>query len=360
MEIKEIQPKGKNSKKKDKIYSDIVDITLKYMFLLSILVITAIVVFFIFFRPTKQISVPNVVGKSFLEAVSLMQEKNLYVKVKKQHSKDPSDYGKVLDQHPKEGSIVRAKRLVALSVSQGTVVSEVPDVVGKSLGWAEDIIQGEFSGYDTLLEIYEIKKIFTQDENGIIVAQSPKAGSKINNIGTKMSIIISRGNKKSDEVVDVTGLHFSEVYQYLENKKVSFEFFLINNREQILVEEKHSYYLDSGMILSQSPISGKIADTTMMQLGVRAGLYTQKNNALNKEKETASFKANIKIAEIPMNKHIGTITVYKIRNNKERKLFAIDSYDKKIAFPYQNIVGVSYKAVDENNNDIWLYTITKK
>lgn len=334
----------------------IIDLTSKYIILLGILFFTAVVFFFIFFKPTKVVSTPNLEGKQLAEAIMLLQEKRLSVKLHQQYTQDPSDIGKVISQSPRAGVTIREKRMVNVTVSKGVIVSEVPDLVGFTLERAQETIQSNYAGFDSLLKIESIIKEFSVQTLGMVLAQTPKAGSKISNAGTKLELIVSRGDKNGDTVVDMTGLYFSEVFRYLEDKKIQFDFELSNN--QVLPTEMHNYYLPAGVIIEQSHIANKIDEKDLvLRLGVRPRLFTQDEYINNKEKEREQKSRTIEIAEIPLKKQIGSITIYRIFGETEQKLMTVYKYEDKITFPYVKSSRVSFKAVDENNSNIWIYTI---
>lgn len=352
----------KTYKKTAKTINFMVELATKYILLLGILILTAVVGFFIFFVPSKTISMPNLEGKNFIEATVLLQERNLYSKITLRYTNDPADVGKVIKQSPRAGMPIRTKQVVLVTVSKGTIVTEIPDFVGTKLNKAEYILKNQFSGFEHLLKINYISKIFSEQEQGIIIGQVPDAGTKINNAGTKVDIIVSRGSKEHDAyMIDMIGLSYEEVIDYLVEKEVLFEFYFSNSLNPTIIE-KENHYLPAGIILEQSPAAGILfAEKPITRIGIRKTNLTQENILVEKNKEQNSFKQYpIKIMSIPLKSIEGTVIINKIINSETEKLLEVNIYQDTITFPYKEIIGETYAAKNKNDIVFWRYQITKK
>jgi len=76
------------------------------------------IVFFITVRGPEQVMVPNVEGKELTTALLELQAKELYPKIQLKYTDNPDDAGKILNQNPESGAIVKAGRRINLTVSR--------------------------------------------------------------------------------------------------------------------------------------------------------------------------------------------------------------------------------------------------
>lgn len=354
--VKHIHNIQRRIKRIGRLFKTIIDLTAKYIILCTVLLITAVVGFLIFFRPTATVSVPNLVGKSFVDATILLQERQLYVQVQEQFTTDPSDIGKVLQQSPLAGMPIRGGREVSVIVSKGTVVSEVPDLIGFTIDRARDTLKSQFAGFQNLLSIHRIIKQFSEDSHGIVISQDPEAGYRINNAGTALDLIISRGPENSEKIPDLTGFFYDVVLDIIHTKKASFEFYFSESTAPT-DEEIETYFLTAGVVIEQAPVAGSIlTEKSIIRIGIRAQNLEQKL-MLNPNKPPKDFR-NIKIFKIPINiDRTKAISVYKIENENKQLIIENIFNQDIITLPYEDIDGVEYEAVS-NGNIFWKYRIT--
>ena len=104
--------------------------------LVAFVAAVAAISFFAALRGAEQTMVPEVRGKDLVEALLELQQKELYPRIDLRYSGAAADKGRVLEQSPRAGSIVKAGRRIRLVVSQGMVLSAVGDYVGRNV---EDI-----------------------------------------------------------------------------------------------------------------------------------------------------------------------------------------------------------------------------
>jgi len=82
---------------------------------------------------TETVQVPNVIGKSYDDAQTLLSGKNLkFIKSGEQYS-DNVIPNTVINQIPKSGTEVKVGRSIYLIISKGRETIEVPYLIGKSL-----------------------------------------------------------------------------------------------------------------------------------------------------------------------------------------------------------------------------------
>lgn len=89
---------------------------------------------------SPRVKVSSVKGLDMVLASELLQEKGLNVEIQGTFDSNSVKYS-VLDQYPKPGVTVRKGRTVTLLISKGRDVYTVPDLSGKNLGDAEQILR---------------------------------------------------------------------------------------------------------------------------------------------------------------------------------------------------------------------------
>lgn len=227
----------------------------------SLLVVGAIAVYvsLTIMIPQEQIEVPKVVGSSVKEALLLLSEKELSVKVvgEKFSEKIPADI--IISQTPPPGTKVKKNRIIEVVVSEGAQMVNVPSLEGLKLREAklqlsqrgirlahvssihyplnqdeviaqnppEDFDVGREEGVSLLvsngprnltlmmpdfrdkridtiselmqdipLEVAKIKETPSQKEEGVILSQSPPPGTRVDE-GTGIELVVSGTQEKT-------------------------------------------------------------------------------------------------------------------------------------------------------------------
>jgi serine/threonine-protein kinase len=192
---------------------------------------------------TETVQVPNVVGKSFDDAQSIIENKNLkYIKSGEQYS-DNVVPNTVINQIPKSGTEVKVGRSIYLIISKGRETLEVPYLIGKSLREARvNLIQ---SGLALGNVVYVASDSIGFDT---VISQSIGNDRKIP-AGSPINIIVSKGSENFVKVPNLVGLAVSEAQSLLTESG-----FTIGN----IFYGKSETYL-SGTIIDHSPVAGELA-----------------------------------------------------------------------------------------------------
>ena len=179
--------------------------------LVLVTAITAFIVFFLVVRGPEQTMVPNVVGKDIIEALLEMQQKELYPRIQLRFSTTAADKNKILEQDPRQGTIVKAGRRIRLVVSQGVQVSRIDTYVGRTVS----DVRAEFltlasGSAEPLLSIYEpLEYEASTKPTGTILEQTPEAGTGISG-PTALRFVVSRGRNESITMPALIGLTLAE------------------------------------------------------------------------------------------------------------------------------------------------------
>lgn len=158
------------------------------------------------FWSSKEIAVPNVVGRPVEVAQELLKKDNLRVSVDEIPS-DDVPVGQVISQTPPAGTKVKEQRIIHLTVSKGGTVILVPDLKGLTLDQARERLE------KMNLSVGAI-------ENGsdpsmppnVIISQSPSPSSKVDK-NTLVNIVIN--TQVQEKVPDLTGMSLQDAQKAL-------------------------------------------------------------------------------------------------------------------------------------------------
>jgi len=152
------------------------------------------VFFFLAVRGAEKTVIPNIVEKDLVEALVMLQERELYPRVQVKYTGDPSDKGMVISQDPEPGLYVKAGRRVILTVSKGAIVDNVEDYIGKSLSEVQGRLASLFSTFKPLLIIREpVTYVYDDAEAGTVLSQTPAPGTPLGE-PEDLILIVSRGS----------------------------------------------------------------------------------------------------------------------------------------------------------------------
>ena len=140
----------------DSIESNGKVIVITSLVMLVFFIIVSTIVFFMSVKTADQVLVPNIEGEKFEDAVLKLQVKELYPRLQLRFSDNPEDAGKVLEQSPPAGTIVKAGKRINVTVSSGAVLDRVENYVGKTLSEVQQHFASLFtSGRKQLISIKE-------------------------------------------------------------------------------------------------------------------------------------------------------------------------------------------------------------
>ncbi|WP_407426332.1 PASTA domain-containing protein [Treponema sp.] len=192
---------------------------------IALMFIICWVTFFATVRGPEQVMVPNVEGKELTTALLELQAKELYPKIQLKYTDNPDDAGKILNQNPISGSIVKAGRRINLTVSRGTILDHVENYIGQKYDDVKINLQTMFTGSTRpLIVLAEPGYKSDQSEAGTILAQDPPEGTIISNPVT-VKLIVSKGPEfDNTRIPNITGISFEELITTIATTKVVFDF----------------------------------------------------------------------------------------------------------------------------------------
>jgi beta-lactam-binding protein with PASTA domain len=196
--------------------------------------IIALTVFFVAIRGAEQTMVPDVRNLELTEALLELQVKELYPRIQMRYSQSASDRGRILEQSPEPGTIVKAGRRIRLVVSQGVVISNMENYVGRNIDEVRMDLQtlfasaGGYAGTIAGLPLLSLKEPFmyqySPEAPGTILQQNPEPGSPISG-PTVLELVISRGlEKEMITIPDFSGLSIEAALALLGETGAPFAF----------------------------------------------------------------------------------------------------------------------------------------
>jgi serine/threonine-protein kinase len=226
----------------------------------------------------KSAAVPDVSGKSRTEAQALLTEAGFVVGAITEDYSGSVPVGNVISQQPAANSSAKKGSSVALTLSRGPNMAEVPTVTG--MAEADAFKTLETAGFSPQALPSEYNKDVA---SGNVFKQTPAGGSQAAK-GSVVSYVVSRGTELV-QVPDVTGKSQSSATSTLQ--KAGFK---------VSVKESTSDKVDKGSVMSQNPPSGvSVAKGSTVSITVASGPATAKVPAVVGDDE-ATAKSKLSAA----------------------------------------------------------------
>lgn len=198
-------------------------------------------------RGREQILVPEVRQEELTEALIELQERELHGLVQLRYHSDPNLKGKVVDQDPAAGALVRAGKEVTLTVSQGAIVDRVGDYTGRTLQEVRSELATLFTTFDALLQVGDVSYVFSDEPAGTVLEQDPEPGTELSGT-TPLDLVVSRGEDvRRVSVPSYSGLNYQEAIDLLAEENTPFVFSLADTGQAGA----------GGIVVDQEPEAGE-------------------------------------------------------------------------------------------------------
>ena len=215
--------------------------------LLALLIGAAIAAWW-YFTQEDTTSVPSVQGLTVDRAVARLAEEDLRADIATEAN--DAQEGTVFDQSPDAGSEVDEDSTVQLLVSGGPETETVPNAVGLSEADARDRLVT--AGFQV-----RTREVFSDKEQGTVVAQEPAAGAE-GDAGGVVTINVSKGSGQVD-VPSVVGLDRAEAESTIESAKLRPNVVLVPSSQP------------EGTVVAQNPAGGTLREGATVRLNVSTG-----------------------------------------------------------------------------------------
>nr|WP_267914343.1 PASTA domain-containing protein [Borreliella garinii] len=200
--------------------------------LLLVIFGSLIVSFAIFFMvlENKEIAVvPNLYSLTLEDAIIELQRKELIPHIEFKFSSSALDKGKVIEQGPKPGTVLRHNNKVIIFISKGAIINRVDSFIGKNID--DVIINLKANSFDNSKLLYHIVKpleVESELPKGIIIRQNPSPGTQISSL-TDLQFLISKGKDHLDKhIKNYIGIYYKDAIASLLNDGISFDLDLAN------------------------------------------------------------------------------------------------------------------------------------
>ena len=121
---------------------------------------------------------------------------NIRVNIEDEYSNEV-EKGKIISQQPMSGHELQHGGTVTLVLSKGTKSIYIPNIVGLTIGEAENILK------ENKLYLGNIKYKYSDNYNeGIVISQDPKSGNEDDKEWSTVNIVVSKGKKQEIQIPD--------------------------------------------------------------------------------------------------------------------------------------------------------------
>jgi serine/threonine-protein kinase len=166
----------------------------------------------------ETVKVPDFQGMSVTEAIKKAKQNGIFIKINTKR-KVFSEFIKknhVAAQDPMAGKTIKKNREIEIILSKGSKAETIPNLIGKSLEQASYEISRKN------LRLTDIAYIYSNNPEGVIVAQSPKP----NNSGladNRIKLVVSKGKKQRQFIMpDLRMLPLTEVEKKLNTMGIKY------------------------------------------------------------------------------------------------------------------------------------------
>jgi len=230
--------------------------------LVVLMIVVGFIAFSLAIEGAEQTMIPDVRNVELVDALIRLQEKELYPRIQVRFSSDPNLKGKVIDQRPSPGTMVKAGKRITLVVSKGAVVDKVENFVGKSLDEVRMHLATMFTAYKPLLKIKEpVTYVYSSAAPGTIIQQKPQAGVELTGL-TDLVLVVSRGQEaKKVKLPKFVGQDFQQALALLITENTPFVFSIAEDAKG----------MQRGRVVEQTPEPGTEVDSdTRVELKIAA------------------------------------------------------------------------------------------
>jgi hypothetical protein len=140
-------------------------------------------------KPTSDVVVPNLVGKTLTEAKTMAAEQKFDLAIVDQQYRETEPEGVIYQQGEQPGRTIKAAKAIPIWVSKGPRMAEVPDVRQMTFEKARHVLEqhglrlGDYRGdYDPIVE------------KGVVIDQKPPA-HEARARGSRIDLVISKGEE---------------------------------------------------------------------------------------------------------------------------------------------------------------------
>ncbi len=246
------------------LLSDILKVA--FIFLAAVIMISVVSFFLLRIAVRgKEVEVPNVIGKSFVEACEILQKRGLHtplIEGRKYSVNLPKDH--VVEQKPVPKQKVKVGRGMKVFLSLGTEAGTVPRVIGQTVSEARSLFESEG------LETGSIVRVHSDNfpQAGIIIAHTPPPNITIQR-GSKIDLLVSLGTYSVQLAMpDLGGMKLQNALELLE----------FSGLRKGRITRKASAVEQPGIVLKQIPQpDDQVERGTIVDIVISSSVSASKN-----------------------------------------------------------------------------------
>jgi len=189
----------------------------------------------------EMVKVPDIIGKTPQEAKSELVKKKLSLSLRGTQFSSKWEKGIIAVQEPSPGSKIEFNKAVRVYLSAGSEIVTVPDIAGRMLKSANDILNQVGLRKGKTAQAHT-----SQYAAGKVIAQQPTSSTEVGR-NSAINLLISQGEREKKYLMpDLIGKR----YEYVKARLEALEF-----RVGVV---RYSYYpgLEPGIIIKQLPPHG--------------------------------------------------------------------------------------------------------
>lgn len=212
-----------------------------------------------FVKLGKEVEVPDVCGKSLVEAGILLKDMrlNYYIKSYIPDPVFPKDF--VIGQEPPPNKVVKVGKKVGLIISLGPELIKIPHLEGLDSELAVKMLESKNLKVGTIHQNYSDSII-----KGRVIRTDPPAGSEVK-MGEEIDLIVSEGRlEKEFDMPNLLGVKLDDAKATIEEKGL-----VIGSIKYIESDG------EDGIVLLQGPLPGvNVSRGDTVELGVSSKIGT--------------------------------------------------------------------------------------
>lgn len=216
-----------------------------FLTIVAVALFGLIMMYFLGNQSSNEVDVPDVKDKTEAEARKILEDAKLKVNADvKEISDDSIEAGKVVKTDPASGQSVKKNREIQLYVSSGAKKIKLKDYEGETY---EDVVSKLKDLGFPAENIKQKTQSSTEVDEGIIISQTPTAGTEVDPKTDQIQLVVSSGPDSVD-IGDYT--------QYGYETAVAELMALGLSENQIILSYEESETVQAGLIISQTPVGG--------------------------------------------------------------------------------------------------------
>ena len=190
----------------------VVKVSLYFLILAGIIGVLIIFVVVPIWVRTEEVLVPNIIGRTYYEAVPILDKEGLRPAKEIHEASSEAPKGEIIAQDPEPNFRIKYYQPVTITVSIGAELAPVPSVIGKSENSAFETLRTAGFQPNRVARVHS--ETYLQDT---VIAQTPSEGGGQRR-GTPVNLLISLGpTPKSMQLPDFQEQSATEVLVALES-----------------------------------------------------------------------------------------------------------------------------------------------